>query len=154
VAKAPPDYTRYVDSNQALKGFSTIALNIWKDAERLREHAQKQTSTQTWRTHSSVLSAICLYHAALECFINEEITFYTARLGTDHEKLLIEAFRIQGDTLNAKKIDSFWSFFGLANKVAPDIKRRAVLLANLRNCLYHHWPQLRKRRGWTSEQVA
>jgi hypothetical protein len=122
VAKAPPDYKRYVDSDVALEGFSTIAINFWKDAERLREHAEKQTEKQTWRTHSSVHFSDLSVSRRSRMFINEEITFCTARLGTGHEKLLTEAFRIQGDTLNAKKIDAFWSLFGFADKVTPDIK--------------------------------
>jgi hypothetical protein len=155
VAKAPPDYKRYVNSDVAIQGFSKIALHFWKDAERLRDHAEQQTKDQTWRTHWSVLSAICLYHAALECFINEEITFhFTARLKTSDNRLLTEAFRIQGDTLNAKKIDGFWSLFGVADKVATDVKRRAVILANLRNCLYRHWPLFRDVRDYPTPVIA
>ena len=101
-----------------------------------------------------MLSAICLYHAALECFINEEITFhFTARLKTGDE-LLTEAFQIQGNTLNAKKVDDFWLLFGVADEVATNVKRRVGILANLRNRLYHHWPQLRDLRDYPADVIA
>jgi hypothetical protein len=149
--RTPPDYERYVDADDSMAGFSGIALGFWRTAEKLRDEAEKETAGQGWRTHSSIHSAICLYHAALECFINEEITFSTARLET---KKLTEAYRIQGETLNAKKLDGFWSFFGLSAKATPDVTRRAALLANLRKRLYHHWPVLGDERDYPTDVVA
>ena len=90
MAKNAPEHERYVDSEDTLVGFSAIATWFWRAAEKLRDDADKQTAGQAWRTHWSVHSAICLYHAALECFINEEVTIFTARLGTGEENLLTE----------------------------------------------------------------
>jgi hypothetical protein len=137
-----------------MAGFSGIALGFWRTAEKLRDQAEKETAGQGWRTHTSIHSAICLYHAALECFINEEITFFVARLETGEEKKLTEAYRIQGETLNAKKLNGFWSFFGLSAKATPDVTRRATVLANLRKRLYHHWPVLGDVRDYPTDVVA
>ena len=131
-----------------------IALGFWRTAEKLRSEAEKETAGQSWRTHTSIHSAICLYHAALECFINEEITFFTARLPTGQEKKLTEAYRIQGETLSAKKLDAFWSFFGLSAEVTPDVTSRATILANLRKRLYHHWPVLGDVRDYPTDVIA
>lgn len=140
MARKPPTYERYIDSDNALVGFSGIALGFWRTAEKLRDDADKQTAGQAWRTHWSIHSTICLYHAALECFINEEITLLVARLSTGQDKFLIEAYRIQGITLNDKKIDGFLSLFGSAEQLSSDVRRQASLLINLRNRLSHHWP--------------
>ena len=147
MAKDAPEYERYVDSEVGLVGFSSIATGFWRAAEKLRDEADKQTAGQAWRTHWSIHSAICLYHAALECFIKEEVTIFTARVGIGEEKLLTKAYRVQGNTLNAMKIDDFFALFGLTEKVAPDVRRRALLLINLRNRLSHHWPLVRDVRS-------
>ena len=75
----------------------------------------------------------------------------TARLET---KELTDAYRIQGETLNAKKLEGFWSLFGLSAKATPDVTRRAILLANLRNRLYHHWPVFRDVRDYPTDVFA
>jgi hypothetical protein len=147
----PPKYERYVDSDDALTGFSGIALGFWRTAEKLRGEADKQTAGGAWRTHWSTHSTLCLYHAALDCFINEEITIFIARLSTDQEKLLTEAYRVQGKTLNNKKIDGFFSLFGLAGQLTSDVRRRALLLAGLRNRLSHHWPLIGDIRDYPAD---
>ncbi len=153
MAKTPPEYERYIDATTAPAGFSGIALGFWRAAEKLRDDAEKQTAGQDWRVHWSIHSAICLHHAALECFINEEIAICTAGLPTGKEKLLTDAYRVQGDTLSVQKIDGFWSLFGLEEKVTPDIKRRVALLSNLRNRLYHHWPLVRDVRDYPAHII-
>jgi hypothetical protein len=101
-----PEYSRYVDSDTALSGFSSIAPGFWRSAERLRDQAEKDTEGQSWRTHWRVHSAICLYHAAIDCFINEEVTLYEALRRIEPTQA---AQDIQGNTLNAQKLDDFYS---------------------------------------------
>src|SRR5690242_17059806 len=75
--KAPmarsPIYKPYLDTEQALSGFSSIAPHFWRTAEKLRDEAVKVTAGQSQPMNWTVHSAICLYHTALDCFINEEI---------------------------------------------------------------------------------
>ncbi len=82
------------------------------------------------------------------------MTIFTARVGGGEEKLLTKAYRIQGNTLNATKIDDFFALFGLTEKVAPDVRRRALLLINLRNRLSHHWPLVGDIRDYPVHVIA
>lgn len=140
-----PEYARYVASDEALSGFSAIAPGFWKTAERLRDQAEKDTANLTWRTHWTIHSTICLYHAALDCFINEEITLRETLLGSGPT---LAAHKVQGNTLNGAKLDDFYSHCGFAGQQAPEIRRRTILLINLRNRLAHHWPALRDIRDY------
>src|SRR5215471_7966882 len=72
-------HSRYLTTDSDQKGFSAIASNFWRTAEKLRTEALQGTAQQSWKVHWTVPSAICLYHAALDCFINEEIAIGLAR---------------------------------------------------------------------------
>ncbi|MGC2075734.1 MAG: hypothetical protein WA728_06820 [Xanthobacteraceae bacterium] len=56
-------------------------------------------------------------------------------------------------TLHERKLDEFFSFFGLKGKNTPDITRRVLLLAGLRNRLAHHWPLLRDVRDYPVQVI-
>jgi hypothetical protein len=145
-----PDYARYLDSENALFGFSSIAPGFWRSAEKLRDEAIQQTNGQSWPTHWTTHSIICLYHAALDCFINEEITLKAVLSGS---QLSNAAYEIQGMTLNAKKLDAFFSHCGLAGKQTPEVRRRTLLLIGLRNRLSHHWPEMRDVRDYPVDVI-
>lgn len=146
----PPTYKRHVESEDSLSGFSAIAPGFWRTAEKLRDEAVKQTAKASWQVYYAVHSAICLYHAALECFINEEITLRNALVKAS---LPNSGYQIQSMTLNEKKLDEFFCFFGLKGKNTPDIRRRVLLLAGLRNRLAHHWPVLRDVRDYPVQVI-
>jgi hypothetical protein len=136
----PPAYEPYVVTDNALSGFSSIAPSFWTTAEKLRDDAVQLTSKQSWPTHWSTHSAICLYHAALECFINEEIAL---RAALTNASLTNGGYQIQGMTLRAEKLQKFFSYCGVARPTPDAIQRRCLLLINLRNRLVHHWPIMR-----------
>ena len=136
-----PKYERYVEADVPLTGFSVIAPGFWRTAEKLRAEVIKASEKESQTTHSMVT----LYHAALDCFINEEITICGVLSGSSENSA---ACVIQGDTLTDKKIDSFYSHFGLEGKLNPEIRRRTLLLVALRNRLTHHWPLLRDVRDY------
>ena len=96
-ALRPRPHSRYLSTDNNQKGFSAIAPNFWQTAEKLRSEAVQATAQQTWKTHWSVPSAICLYHAALDCFINEEIA--SALAGTATDTVLTNGRAIQDLTL-------------------------------------------------------
>jgi hypothetical protein len=66
-------YARYLTTDNDQKSFSALGPNFWRTAEKLRAEADQATAQQSWKVYWTVPSALCLYHAALECFINEEI---------------------------------------------------------------------------------
>jgi hypothetical protein len=137
-------YARHVQSDTALSGFSSIASGFWRAAERLRDQAGKETESATLRTHWSVPAVICLYHTAIDCFINEEVTLFEALARIDPTAA---AQKIQGNTLNAQKLDDFYSHCRLG-KLPEEVRRRTLLLIGLRNRLAHHWPQQRDVRDY------
>jgi hypothetical protein len=106
----PPKYEPYVRAaDTGLSGFSVIAGSFWRTAEKIRHEAETATADQGWRTHWSTHSAICLYHAALDCFINEEVTIHTSRLPPTASAT--EFYAVQGNTLNQRKLEDFVSAF-------------------------------------------
>jgi hypothetical protein len=149
----PRPYSRYLSSDDDQKGFSAIAPNFWRSAEKLRTEAVQVAAQQN---HWTIPSAICLYHAALDCFINEEIALAMALVdSTGREGLLLQdrGRLIQDKTLSADKLDSFFSFFGLAGKGTPEVRRRTLLFIALRNRLYHHMPEMRDRRDYPDQVI-
>jgi hypothetical protein len=144
-----PEYARHLQFDTALSGFSSIAPGFWRTAERLRDQAEKETEGLTPRIHWSVPSVICLYHAAIDCFINEEIALAEA----SRTEPTAGAQKVQGNTLNAKKLEDFYSHFGLAENLPTEVRRRTVLLIKLRNRLSHHWPQQRDIRDYPVDVI-
>jgi|SRR5262249_17524584 len=146
-------YSPYSSTNKGMVGFSSVAPNFWKTAEKIRSEALRETAEQEWKTHWTIPAAICLYHAALECFINEEIALAVA--GSNNDATATEAgHAIQDMTLKEKKLKKFFSFFDLEGKQTPDIWSRTLRFIALRNCLYHHSPQLRDMSEYPDAVIA
>ena len=148
-------HSRYLTTDSDQKGFSAIAPNFWRTAEKLRTEAVQATAQKSWKVHWTVPSAICLYHAALDCFINEEIAIALARAGdaASDDPLTHEARSIQDMTLNQKKLESFFSIFQLNGKGAPEVRDRTLKLIGLRNILYHHPPEMRDVRDYPKQAI-
>jgi hypothetical protein len=146
----PPTYRRYLPGENVQSGFSSIAPAFWRTAEQLRDEAVQKTAGQSWPAYWTIHSTICLYQAALDCFINEEITIYGAFTGTP---MTNAGYQIQGDTLCAAKLDAFFAYFGLKGQQATEVQRRTLLLAGLRNRLSHHWPEMRDIRDYPVQVI-
>ena len=148
-------YSRYLTTDNDQKGFSALAPNFWQTAEKLKTEAVQATVLQSWKIHWTIPSAICLYHAALDCFINEEIAIALARAGdaASDDPLTHEARSIQDMTLNQKKLESFFSIFQLNGKGAPEVRDRTLKLIGLRNILYHHSPEMRDVRDYPKQAI-
>jgi hypothetical protein len=146
--KTPPIYKRYLDTTEQPSGFSTLSSTFWRTAEGLRDDAVRLTANQHWMTHWTVPSIVCLYHAALDCFINEEITI----AGEIANKPLGRRHEIQGMTIHGDKLDGLFAYFGVAGPTA-DVRRRTLLLAGLRNRLIHHWPEMRDLRDYPVQVI-
>jgi hypothetical protein len=151
----PRPFSRYLSTDNSLTGFSAIAPNFWQTAEKLRTDAVQATAQQDWKVHSTIPSAICLYHAALDCFINEEIALAIARAGVASNAALARKGRsIQDKTLSPKKLERFFSFFALGGKATTDVRDRTLLFISLRNLLYHHAPEMRDIRDYPDKVIA
>jgi hypothetical protein len=142
MARQPPAYSRYLPTDNGQLGFSSIAAGFWRVAEKLRDDAVKETAGQSWPAHWSVPSIICLYHASLDCFINEEILLQGILIRTAADR----GYQIQGNTLCEKKLNDFFSHFG--KQQTPEVQRRSLLLVGLRNRLAHHWPEMKDIRDY------
>jgi hypothetical protein len=150
----PRPHSRYLNTDSDQKGFSAIAPNFWRTAEKLRTEAVEATAQQNWKVHWTVPSAICLYHAALDCFINEEIAIALAHAGAaSDDPLTHEGRSIQDMTLNQKKLESFFSIFQLNGKGALEVRDRTLKLIRLRNILYHHAPEMRDVRDYPKQAI-
>jgi hypothetical protein len=129
--------------------FSALAPNFCRTAEKLKTEAVQATVQQSWKSHWTIPSAICLYHAALDCFINEGIAIAIAL----DDSLAQEGRLIQDKTLNARKLDGFFSFFQLSGKGTPEVRNRILTLIGLRNILYHHAPEMREVRDYPKQAI-
>jgi hypothetical protein len=143
-------FTQYLSTEDSILGFSSIAPTYWRTAENLRVAAEIETANQTWRVHWTVHSVICLYHAALECAINEEIALFMALSGG----VPTLDGRIAQEATGKAKLDAAFSFFGVQGKQTPEIWDRTVRFIALRNHLYHHTPTLRDVREYPDEIIA
>jgi hypothetical protein len=150
----PRPYSRYLSTDNNLSGFSSLAPAFWKTAEKLKTEAVQATVQQEWKVHFTIPSAICLYHTALDCFINEEIALVITRADTAGNSAAQDGRSIQDETLNEKKLDRFFSFFGLDGKATPDVRDRTLLFIALRNLLYHHAPEMRDFRDYPDKVIA
>ena len=146
----PPKYEQHLDTEDGHDGFSSIAPHFWRTAEKLRSDAIQQTVNQSPPMHWTIHSAICLYHAALDCFLNEEVTICGMLTGIPLET---RGYEVQKLTLHSAKLDKFFSFFRLEARRTPEISRRVLLLAGLRNRLGHHWPVLRDTRDYPVQVI-
>ena len=149
----PRPYTPYLLTNDGTAGFSSIAPYFWQTAEKIRSEAVRETADQAWKTHWTIPSAICLYHAALDCFINEEVALALARSNND-ETTTQAGHAIQDDTLSGQKLEKFFSFFGLEGKQTLDVWSRTLRLIALRDRLYHYSPEMRDMRDYPNAVIA
>jgi hypothetical protein len=60
----------------------------------------------------------------------------------------------QDKTLGHKKLTEFFAFFGLSGKQTPEVWDRALRFIALRNCLYHHSPEMRDIREYPDQVIA
>lgn len=91
------------------------------------------------------------------CFINEEIALAIAHVGVlvrEERSIQDEGRSIQDETLNQKKLDRFFSFFGLDGKATTDVRDRTLLFIALRNLLYHHAPEMRDIGDYPDRVIA
>jgi hypothetical protein len=121
-----------------IMGHSHVAPTLWRTAEKLRRDAgqAEEGPGQRWL----IPGAICLYHAAIECYVNETLGYSISV--SSSEAVRTKLRKLQDLTLGAK-IDRFLATYRIKTKFSRRMRSRVLLLSSLRNRLYHHSPEHR-----------
>lgn len=124
------------------RGFGHISQEFWQSAEKLRRESARHTLPNS--RSFMIIPAICLFHAALECWMNEHLAVLAgrrARVGQHDQSNA--ALRVQDKTLNADKVATFLQEFGLSDRFSAEVRTNTVAFVEFRNRLYHYSPELR-----------
>jgi hypothetical protein len=148
----PRPHSRYGATENEQIGFSSLAPAFWRTAEKLRNEVVHRNATHD----TAIPPAICLYHAALDYFINEEIAITLAVFASDGRDAALyqSGYAIQDMTLREEKMKKFFSLYNLDGKQTAEIWSRTLLFLGLRNRLYHHAPEARDIRDYPEEVIA
>jgi hypothetical protein len=96
-----------------------------------------------WKVCFYVLSAICLFHASLECYLNEELAVSLALLDKPADELVARCLALQNKTFGREKLDGFLDAYGFGEQFETALIEDVTCLCNLRDRLYHHSPEMR-----------
>jgi hypothetical protein len=135
------------ETPQPLVGYGVIAGNHWLSANELLElaRAEVKASPSGPYPHSHrVSSAICLYHATLDCHLNETLAWNTSpSLHPDQEveyQARLEIVRQLQDLTGEQKAERIVAAMGLTDKFKPEVIEGYRQLDQLRKLAYHHSP--------------
>jgi hypothetical protein len=132
-----------VPNEPPLVGFSAIAPVHYRSALRLLQQAENLCAGRQWKICPYVLSAICLFHASLECYLNEELAL-SLELQRDKPAgdLLKRCEALQDQTFGRKKLNHFLDLYGIRDRIESAIIEDVGCLCDLRDRLYHHSPAM------------
>jgi hypothetical protein len=117
------------------EGVPLVAPTHWRAAEHLRFGG----NTQLGPFLQFGVSAICLYHAALDCFLNEALAEKIVKGNPQEVEHCID---LQDLPVSENKIASFLSEFRITDTFDVSILADVAKFMRLRGKLYHHAPQL------------
>jgi hypothetical protein len=130
-------------------GMSSAAPGYWRTANQLLREAARERlgKPQQSQSHFTVPSAICLYHATLDCFMNEELAFSIGYAEKRRDEASARAARrVQDMPLSVSnknnKPESFQKLYEIVD-FSAEIERDVVTFIRLRDRLYHHTPEFR-----------
>lgn len=128
-------------------GYGVIAGDHWQTANELLElaRAEANVSPDNLYPHSHrVPSAICLYHATLDCHLNETVAWDShPPLHPDQEaeyQERLERVRRLQDLTGPNKAAEIIAAMRLADKFRPEVIEGYRQLDELRRLVYHHSP--------------
>lgn len=141
----PRNFTPIIEGEELLKGFTALAPVYWRAAEKLRAEAVAEIAPKaSFDSHVQIVPAIILYHAALDCYINEQLALSLYGLiEKANSARANECRECQDMTLNRRKITAFAKLYGLAEKFDQNSIESALKMAQLRDKVYHHSPEFR-----------
>ena len=132
-----------VNPETLYSGYSHVAHQHYWAAEILRDRALKYAEINKHDHSVLTFSVICLYHASLDCYLNETLAGSASRLEKSNPDQARRCFGIQKESLNPGKISKFLEAYGAHNKIGDEIREHLDAFLLLRNVLYHHSPETR-----------
>jgi hypothetical protein len=93
-----------------------------------------------------LLRAFCnlLFHASLECYLNEELALSLELLRDEPaEDLFKRCDTLQNGTFTRGKLDKFLDLYGTRERMETAIIENVACLCDLRDRLYHYSPTMR-----------
>ena len=138
-------YERFYEAQGAPIGFGAIASGHYKSAILLLQQADNLCASARSKYSPHVLSAICLFHACLECYLNEELSL-SLLLQLSRPKddsVTARCLVVQDKTFGKEKLVEFLDLYGLRERIDTAVLEEVVALCELRDRLYHHSPETR-----------
>jgi hypothetical protein len=146
--------------NVTLQRFGAIAHYHWRTANEIAATAKREAANDSFPHSIHAPSAICLYHAVVECFLNEELAKTTLPpdpgVDTEHSRRHLEwvaEAQILQDKLGERKPDNILAAFGMLDKFNPAVLEDYRLFYRLRNLCYHHAPHFEPLNFYPDEIV-
>jgi hypothetical protein len=124
--------------------FSAISSHHYRSAVKLIQYAQAECITQQFKTSFFIISAICLFHACLECYINEYIGLILFSFEEQDRKDTVKRFMsIQDKPLGRGKLNGYLDACGARDHFEATAVEDVVALCELRDRLYHHSAEMK-----------
>ena len=142
----PRKYGKFFEHDNPLEAFSEIAPNHYRSAVRLIHEGEKISNSESknFRFSFYVHSAICLFHACLECYINTELALsHMLRRNKPNERFDAQCLVLQDQTLSKSKIINFLEAYGIKENFDVEIIEDVASLCGLRDRLYHYSPVIK-----------
>jgi hypothetical protein len=137
-------FETFLPVEEPMYGFSLIAPSYYRTAVHLLNESERICAKQQSDTCYYVPGAICLFHASLECHLNEDLAQSMMRTANADQPAIVERCRaIQDMTLGPKKLHDFLAAYGFEEKFQPALLDSVIALCDLRDRLYHHSPEAR-----------
>jgi hypothetical protein len=142
--RARPYEPFYVPPEPSPPSFSAISSHHYRSAVKLIQYAQAECTTQQFKTSFFILSVICLFHACLECYINEYIGLILFSLEEQVEKdTVIRFMSIQDRPFGRVKLNEYLDACGVRDHFEVAAVEDVVALCELRDRLYHHSAEMK-----------
>lgn len=126
-------------------GFAIVAPYFWLSAELLVNEARRVAAGQgDFPTTRHGAAIICLHHACLDCFLNEELALHIQPAqpsGRADQEDINQRLRGIQDLTGAAKVQEALAAFGLDGGFSQAARDGAETLIKLRNLAYHHSPE-------------
>jgi hypothetical protein len=131
-----------------MTGFAIIAPYFWHSAELLLQEARRVAAeSKSFPVTRHGAAIICLHHACLDCFLNEELALFIqpAQMSgrADQDEINKRLRSIQDLTGSAKIAEALAIFRGM-DAFSKTIREDAETLISLRNLAYHHSPEFQQ----------
>jgi hypothetical protein len=136
------------ETTQKPEGYGVIAGSHWQAANELLDLARAEAKAypdQVYPHSHRGPSGICLYHATLDCHLNEILAWNTdPALHPDQEgeyQQRLERIRQLQDLTGAAKAERVIAAMGIADRFGPEVIEGYRQLDQLRKLAYHHSPE-------------